>query len=64
MGNLARRIVGIILCILGCLGYIFFGNYKGDRFPHQNLFYYFSVVVAVFGCFLWAFTIPQKMNKT
>jgi len=63
MGSLAKRIIGMILFIVGCLGYLFFGSYKGDRFPYQNLFYFISLFIALSGALLWAFTITKKTKK-
>ena len=43
MGNLARRIVGIILCILGCLGYIFFLEIIRETVFHNKIYFIISV---------------------
>lgn len=47
-----KKALPLALIITGYLGYLFFGNYRGQLIPFPGLFYVLSIVVALVGVIL------------
>ncbi|NOU59614.1 hypothetical protein [Marinifilum caeruleilacunae] len=57
-----KRIVGIILIVVGVLLYLFFRNYDGNFLPYPTLWFFIGIILAIIGFKLFV-TSKSKTEK-
>jgi hypothetical protein len=58
-----KKIIGLILSIIGLLGFGFLKNYKGSSITYSTLWLFLSIVVGILGLVLIYISKSNKLSK-
>lgn len=58
-----KRILGLLLIVIGVLTYLFFRNYNGNILPYPTLWFFVGIILAIIGLRLFVTSKSQKQKS-